>query len=60
MLVGDVVPHRLARDAGDEAGQAGACAIGKVQHIDGRLDRARSDVDDAAEVRRQRQRSGAA
>ena len=49
---GDVVDHGLARQAGDEAGEAGARAVGQAQHLDRRLHRGRGDVDDAAEFAR--------
>ena len=41
----------LAREAGDEAGQARARAVGQAEDVDRRLHRARGDVDDAAEPR---------
>jgi hypothetical protein len=49
---GDVVAHVLPRDAGDEAGQAGARAVGQAQDVDRRLHGRRGDVDDAAEAPR--------
>ena len=42
----------LRDDAGDEAGEAGARAVGKAQYLDRRLHRGRGDVDDAAEFPR--------
>ena len=52
LLIVDVVPRDLAREAGDEAGQAGARAVRQAEMRDRRLDRARRDVDDAAEPAR--------
>ncbi|SOY55961.1 hypothetical protein CBM2585_A60166 [Cupriavidus taiwanensis] len=49
---GDAVLRHFARDAGNEAGQARARAVGQAQHIDRRLDRAAGDVDDAAPLAR--------
>ena len=49
---GDVVDHGLARKAGNEAGEAGAGAVGQAQYLDRRLHRGRGDVDDAAELAR--------
>ncbi len=43
---------RLAGDAGDEAGEAGARTVGQAEHVDGRLHGARGDVDDSAEAAR--------
>ena len=37
---------------GDEAGEAGACAVGQAEHLDRRLHRGGGDVDDAAEFPR--------
>ena len=49
---GDVGDHGLARKAGDKAGEAGARAVGQSKHLDRRLHRGGSDVDDAAELAR--------
>ena len=49
---GDVVDHGLARKSGDEAGEAGARAVGQSQNLDRRLHRGGGDVDDAAEFAR--------
>ena len=47
----DVVLRDLAREAGDEAGEPCAGAVGQAEMRERRLDRSRRDVDDAAEPR---------
>ena len=46
----DVVAHDASREPGDEAGQPRARAVGEAEDVDRRLDGARRDVDDAAEL----------
>src|SRR6202171_3488712 len=54
---GDVVDYGLARNTCNESGEAGAGAVGQSKHLDRRLYRGGSDVDDAAELARDRKRT---